>query len=206
LSVSPTTEEIKNATAEVVVKLSDRYDALITPDVLAYRVGLATEDLNVLPASTVPHATPEQDIIIQKSASNPPTDAELEAIRIQNASLEDDIRLALYTDIIDPATNLKLLNKLGGDQALNDILKGISTGTPVTVVDLGLSKLKKVNDTFGHDVGDKLLVESARIIDSTVSNIGLPGAKLFISGKEYRLILPGATSHGKEYWIKLLQT
>ncbi|HET7099019.1 MAG TPA: diguanylate cyclase [Patescibacteria group bacterium] len=193
IPINPSTQDIKNAAAEVVVKLTDRYDALIVEDVLAYRVGLATEDLNALPANTVPRATAEQDIVIQRSTDITPTDAEIEAVRIKNASLEDDIRLALYTKLIDPATDLKLLNKLGGEQRLNDVLRDIPTGTPVTVVDLGLSDLKKVNDTFGHDVGDRLLIESARIIDSTVANSGIPGAKVVhINGKEYRLILPNA--------------
>tara|TARA_R110002073_G_scaffold81204_1_gene195069 strand:+ start:428 stop:1921 length:1494 start_codon:yes stop_codon:yes gene_type:complete len=61
---------------------------------------------------------------------------------------------------------------------------------PLTVAMIDLDHFKKVNDTYGHPVGDALLITTVRTIlsqirqDDTLSRYG---------GEEFALILPGST-------------
>ena len=72
---------------------------------------------------------------------------------------------------------------------------GVAQGnnTPLAVIFLDLDHFKHVNDSLGHRVGDRLLVEIARRLRNlvrdkdTVSRLG---------GDEFILLLPGANVHG----------
>lgn len=59
-------------------------------------------------------------------------------------------------------------------------------GTPFTLLFLDLDKFKLVNDTYGHPVGDKLLAEVARRINSTVREEDCVAR---LGGDEFAIIL-----------------
>ncbi|MDX8527426.1 EAL domain-containing protein [Mesorhizobium sp. MSK_1335] len=73
----------------------------------------------------------------------------------------------------DPLTNL--LNRYGLEQAIRQL--GLSDG-PFVAMLIDLDGFKSVNDTYGHTVGDNLLVKVARRIedhaprDATIARIG----------------------------------
>ncbi len=92
-------------------------------------------------------------------------------------------RLALY----DPLTGLANRTLLA--ERLHASLEGAGLGfRPPTVLLLDLDGFKAVNDSFGHPVGDQLLVEVARRlravvrVDDTVARLG---------GDEFALLLAG---------------
>ncbi|NWF91531.1 MAG: GGDEF domain-containing protein [Syntrophaceae bacterium] len=68
--------------------------------------------------------------------------------------------------------------------------KSFFTGTPLSLMMVDIDHFKKVNDTYGHPVGDKLLCHIASLLkssvrkDDTVARYG---------GEEFVLILPGAS-------------
>ncbi len=60
---------------------------------------------------------------------------------------------------------------------------------PLSVIMLDLDYFKTLNDTYGHQFGDKVLKETADVIRSTVRNTDIVGR---YGGEEFLVILPGA--------------
>jgi len=108
--------------------------------------------------------------------------------------------------IYDTLTNVH--NRRYFDEKLGDeTQKSFSTGTTLSLMMLDIDHFKKVNDTFGHAAGDKVLYKIASLLknsvrkDDTVARYG---------GEEFVLILPGAklevTSMIAERIRKLVET
>ncbi|RWM24489.1 MAG: phosphodiesterase [Mesorhizobium sp.] len=82
----------------------------------------------------------------------------------------------------DPLTNL--LNRYGLEQAIGQL--GLSDG-PFVAMLIDLDGFKSVNDTYGHNIGDDLLVRVARRIE----NHAPTGATIArIGGDEFVLLFP----------------
>lgn len=62
------------------------------------------------------------------------------------------------------------------------------TGEPVTIIMFDLDHFKQVNDTYGHQVGDRVLRESAGILRGSAREIDKLGR---YGGEEFIAILPG---------------
>ncbi|HEY4069297.1 MAG TPA: EAL domain-containing protein [Burkholderiaceae bacterium] len=107
----------------------------------------------------------------------------------QHKRAEENIRrLANY----DPLTNLPN-RTLFGDRVSQAIRQAERTKEPLTLMFLDLDRFKHVNDTLGHDYGDKLLIEigkrlaQAVRLQDTVSRLG---------GDEFVLLLPNTPAGG----------
>lgn len=86
----------------------------------------------------------------------------------------------------DPLTNL--LNRYGLEQAIRQL--GLADG-PFVAMLIDLDGFKSVNDTYGHNIGDDLLVRVARRIE----NHAPPGATISrIGGDEFVLLFPAGKS------------
>lgn len=64
------------------------------------------------------------------------------------------------------------MTKLFNRSKLDDILEkemalSQAVSSPLSIVFLDIDHFKQVNDTYGHDVGDRVLIELANIISST---------------------------------------
>ena len=81
-------------------------------------------------------------------------------------------------------------NRRSFEQRLADaVVSSRTSGSPVSVVALDLDHFKAINDTHGHAVGDRVLVEVARAL----SRILRPGETVArVGGEEFVLLLPGA--------------
>ncbi|OKH71165.1 hypothetical protein EB73_11015 [Mycobacterium sp. SWH-M3] len=71
----------------------------------------------------------------------------------------------------DPLTGL--LNRRGLHLHVADLFRDTACRTEVAVVVVDLDRFKEINDTFGHTVGDQVLVRSARRIKSAVRGSAL---------------------------------
>ncbi|TPM82616.1 EAL domain-containing protein [Mesorhizobium sp. B2-3-3] len=86
----------------------------------------------------------------------------------------------------DPLTNL--LNRYGLEQAIGQL--GLSDG-PFVAMLIDLDGFKSVNDTYGHNIGDNLLVKVARRIETHAPQ----GATIArIGGDEFVLLFPACQS------------
>jgi diguanylate cyclase (GGDEF)-like protein len=90
--------------------------------------------------------------------------------------------------IYDTLTNVH--NRRYFDEKLrSETQKSLSNSTPLSLVIVDIDFFKKVNDTFGHPEGDKVLCKIASLLkgsvrrDDTVARYG---------GEEFALVLPGA--------------
>jgi diguanylate cyclase (GGDEF)-like protein len=80
-------------------------------------------------------------------------------------------------------------NRRGWDEALARARDHIDTGGTVTVVTVDLDDLKLVNDTHGHEAGDRLIIECAHALRRCVR--GDPDIIARIGGDEFALLVRG---------------
>jgi diguanylate cyclase (GGDEF)-like protein len=82
-----------------------------------------------------------------------------------------------------------LANRRAFDEAMQrEILRAQRYGTPLTLVLTDLDHFKAINDCYGHDGGDRILQEFARILASGVRSIDLVGRW---GGEEFAILMPG---------------
>ncbi|MCC6598233.1 MAG: GGDEF domain-containing protein [Alphaproteobacteria bacterium] len=98
----------------------------------------------------------------------------------------------------DPLTGLKNRRAFTADTqaALNE---GHRNETPLVVALTDLDKFKNVNDTYGHDVGDKVLQHFSEILRTCCREGDIIGR---IGGEEFALVLPKT---GKNEGEKVLE-
>lgn len=111
----------------------------------------------------------------------------------------------MHTNLQKKNHQLEKLNRLLVTQAVTDELTGLYNRRyivtslereieraerylqPLTVMMLDLDRFKKVNDSYGHPVGDQVLVTAAAIIRSNIRKIDIAGR---FGGEEFMVILP----------------
>ena len=92
----------------------------------------------------------------------------------------------------DPMTNL--YNRRYFNDASKTIMELAKRDkTPLTVVMLDIDKFKKVNDTYGHDVGDDILISIANILLEMTRKSDLDCR---FGGEEFILLLPETSLEG----------
>jgi len=94
------------------------------------------------------------------------------------------MRKDAHESVTDPLTGL--LNRRGLYLHVEDLLRDSPPGsTEVVVVVVDLDRFKDVNDTFGHLVGDEVLIRSARRIKSAVRGSALVAR---VGGEEFVVV------------------
>ncbi len=96
--------------------------------------------------------------------------------------LEDELKFLAQHD---PLTHL--FNRSQLDRALVAVVQTARGGRPGVVLYLDLDNFKIINDTLGHDTGDKLLVQVANCLRSLVRSTDF---LVRFGGDEFVLILP----------------
>jgi len=72
-----------------------------------------------------------------------------------------------------------------------EIARAVRSGVPFSVAILDIDHFKKVNDTYGHQVGDDVLVWLARVAQKSCRAYDSVGR---YGGEEFLLIFPGCAS------------
>lgn len=88
------------------------------------------------------------------------------------------------TDALTGVPNRKHFDEL----VAKTVADAVSAQSPVAVLFSDADKFKYVNDTFGHPVGDAVLIELARRVRETV---GERGTVCRYGGEEFVVVLPG---------------
>ncbi len=102
------------------------------------------------------------------------------------AELRESVSSTMQLAIIDELT--KLYNRRYFDRHLDIMLKKAQQqGRSMAVMMLDIDHFKMVNDKWGHDVGDKILIEFAQRIQRNIRGIDLPCR---YGGEEFVVLMP----------------
>lgn len=102
-------------------------------------------------------------------------------------NIAENQRLA-YTDMVTGLPNRQAFRR-----AMKGILQGDGVPARGAVLFLDLDRFKKVNDTYGHDVGDALLKLVSARLQRFLKDYGSPHRSVVarLGGDEFTLVLPG---------------
>jgi diguanylate cyclase (GGDEF)-like protein len=101
---------------------------------------------------------------------------------------EELVRLA-HTDSLTT-----LANRRAFFEKLEEEFKRINrTNSEFSILLIDIDHFKKVNDSYGHDIGDALLKEVSKIIRSCLRETDLPAR---IGGEEFGIFLPDTPAKG----------
>lgn len=114
---------------------------------------------------------------------------ELAETRQQLTELQSELEQSRMEARLDPLT--KLANRRGFDERLAGLQSRFKRGQEgYGIVLFDLDRFKKLNDTYGHDVGDAVLAVFGRILFESIRAYD-QAARL--GGDEFALLLPGTS-------------
>ncbi|GAA0387997.1 hypothetical protein GCM10009530_43850 [Microbispora corallina] len=106
-------------------------------------------------------------------------------VLLQRSLLHAQLQAAARTD---PKTGL--LNAAAWQrEADTEIIRAQRTGVPLALVLVDIDHFKRVNDTYGHLVGDQVLIQVATTLRSQLREYDVVGR---FGGEEFVVLLPGA--------------
>ena len=108
---------------------------------------------------------------------------------IANAKLHAAIEKMATTDGLTGLFNHRLFQ----EKLSEEFRRSSRFPDPVSLLLTDIDYFKKVNDTYGHPVGDEVLREVSKVIMDTIRNIDIPAR---YGGEEFAIILPGADADG----------
>lgn len=108
-------------------------------------------------------------------------------LKRSNAGLQRDKTWLAAAALTDPLTDF--YNRSALASSVDEmVVKAIAEGGSVGAIYMDLDGFKAVNDTYGHPVGDEVLVEAARRIRSVIRSNDIP---LRLGGDEFALFFGG---------------
>ncbi|WP_223477080.1 GGDEF domain-containing protein [Oricola indica] len=114
---------------------------------------------------------------------------DLEQTRVQVRKLRTSLEKSRENEFRDPLTNVS--NRRYFERALTRLVTETrSTGNPLCLVMADIDHFKRINDTFGHQVGDDVLKYFAALLMKNVKGQDLVAR---YGGEEFCIILPSTT-------------
>jgi two-component system, cell cycle response regulator len=99
------------------------------------------------------------------------------------------LQLAAYEDALTKLPNRRCaLERLAQEWS-----RAARTGRALACILADLDHFKRVNDTYGHDIGDQVLQETAKLMRSTIRNTDLACR---LGGEEFVILCPDADVKG----------
>ncbi|MBW2084607.1 MAG: diguanylate cyclase, partial [Deltaproteobacteria bacterium] len=102
-----------------------------------------------------------------------------EELRASNLILE---RLSITDGLTQLFNHRHFQERLAGE-----FDRALRFETPLGLIMLDLDNFKQVNDTCGHQIGDKVLAQTAELIRQSIRNVDIPAR---YGGEEFAIILP----------------
>ena len=110
-------------------------------------------------------------------------------LAITIANLFETVKKQAVTDHL---TNL--FNRRFFEDALHrEATRSLRSKQPFCLIGLDLDHLKRINDTYGHSMGDKAIAAIADVINKTSRSVDIPSR---YGGEEFFIILPGIDAKG----------
>jgi len=123
--------------------------------------------------------------------------AELAETQEQLAKVSTELERTHALARTDPLTGFA--NRRGMDEVLaREVARSRRAGTPLCVAIVDIDHFKKVNDEYGHDVGDRALVHLAQVARSGVRETDIVCR---YGGEEFVVVLPGAAAEGAHFVV-----
>ena len=121
------------------------------------------------------------------------------AVSIENVDLHEIVQMQAVTDELTGLFNLRHFHEtLDGE-----IERSRRFGTDVGLAMLDIDDFKRINDTFGHQQGDVVLLEVGRVLRSLSRDIDEPAR---YGGEEMAVVLPQTDLHGAELLAERMRT
>ena len=115
---------------------------------------------------------------------------DLEQTRVQVRKLRTSLEKSRENEFRDPLTNVS--NRRYFERALGKMInEANSTGTPLCLVMADLDHFKRINDTFGHQVGDDVLRYFASLMMKNVKGQDLVAR---YGGEEFAIVFPSTSA------------
>ena len=105
------------------------------------------------------------------------------AIALENARLFEETRRLAITDSLTNLYNRRHFMEL----ARREFERTVRHKTPLSIIMLDIDRFKKINDTYGHLVGDQVLQTAAYICRKNIRSIDFIGR---YGGEEFVILLP----------------
>lgn len=116
-------------------------------------------------------------------------DSELPIAASAAKKIHNEIRELRYKATHDELTGLP--NRVGLKASLTDLqVMSRQQSVPIAVVIIDLDRFKKVNDGFGHNTGDKVLVGMAKSFAASLRETDVSAFIARIGGDEFAALLP----------------
>jgi diguanylate cyclase (GGDEF)-like protein len=106
------------------------------------------------------------------------------AVAIDNARMHEQLRLQATRDGLTGLPNHRSLQ----DELSKRLAEAYDSGMPLGVAMLDIDNFKRVNDTYGHPVGDEAIKAIGRTLAHGVGGMGMVGR---YGGEEFVVIMPG---------------
>lgn len=127
----------------------------------------------------------QQTLVMQQSIRS--LGQHLQTSQSEIETLQQQLQQARSQAITDPLTGL--LNRRGFEMRAEKTMDA-SQQTPISAIMLDIDHFKRVNDTYGHLFGDKVIKILAEVVKAQVGSQGIAAR---LGGEEFGVLLPNVT-------------
>lgn len=120
-------------------------------------------------------------------------------LAITIANLFETVKKQAVTDHLTSLFNRRFFE----DALHREATRSLRTRQPFCLIGLDLDHLKRINDTYGHSMGDKAIAAIAGVITKTSRSVDIPSR---YGGEEFFIILPGIDAKGGVIAAERLRT
>lgn len=115
--------------------------------------------------------------------------AEIRAANLDLETARRHVEELSRTDALTGVANRRALD----ERLANEVLRSERSGRPFTVILADIDHFKRINDSFGHNVGDEVLRELSNRLRATVRGLDMVGRW---GGEEFLIVLPDTDAAG----------
>lgn len=129
---------------------------------------------------------------------------------------EEDLYIVSMSDITDMEEEAKMLEKLATTDPLTKIYNRLKLNEllalevkksdryklPLSLIMLDIDHFKNINDTYGHDIGDKVLIKLCELVSASIRETDVFARW---GGEEFIIMLPNTAGEGAQVMAENLR-